>query len=156
LPLNYGKTLMPINFVIWQFVRIMVCLEQQADETDGVRKGSVLSAWGEIWQELDGRLAELGETDAAAYADLMMEQEVIIDKISAAQIDEVIGAVDVVSEQIDAEFTQIKGSIGEQPKESEEDTQLLLESLEYELGELKSLKNELRRRRQSPSGDTFH
>jgi hypothetical protein len=51
---------------------------------------------------------------------------------------------------------QIKRSISEQPKEGKEDTKLLLESLEYELGELKNLKNELQRRRQSPSGDTFH
>jgi hypothetical protein len=147
---------MPINFVIWQFVRIMVCLEQQTNETDGLRKESVLSVWSEIWQELDGRLAELGETDAAAYADLMMEQEVIIDEISAPQIDEVVGVVDLVSEQINAELAQFKGSMSEQSKESKEDIKLLLESLTYELGELKSLKNELQRRRQSPGGDTFH
>jgi D-ribose pyranose/furanose isomerase RbsD len=147
---------MPINFVIWQFVRLMVCLEQQTSEAGEIRKESVLSAWAEIWQELDNRLAELGETDAAAYADLMIEQEVIIDEISAAQIDEVVDVVDVVSEQITAEVAQIKRSISEQPKEGKEDTKLLLESLEYELGELKNLKNELQRRRQSPSGDTFH
>jgi hypothetical protein len=147
---------MPINFVIWQFVRLMVCLEQQTSEAGEIRKESVLSAWAEIWQELDNRLAELGETDAAAYADLMIEQEVIIDEISAVQIDEVVDVVDVVSEQITAEVAQIKRSISEQPKEGKEDTKLLLESLEYELGELKNLKNELQRRRQSPSGDTFH
>ena len=134
----------------------MVCLEQQTSEAGEIRKESVLSAWAEIWQELDNRLAELGETDAAAYADLMIEQEVIIDEISAAQIDEVVDVVDVVSEQITAEVAQIKRSISEQPKEGKEDTKLLLESLEYELGELKNLKNELQRRRQSPSGDTFH
>jgi hypothetical protein len=147
---------MPINFIIWQFVRIMVCLEQKTGETDDLRKESVLSAWGEIWRELDGRLDDLGKTDAAAYADLMMEQEVIIDEISANQIDEVVGAVDLVSEQINAELAHIKGSMAEKPNESKEDTKLLMESLTYELGELKSLKDELQRRRRTPSGDTFH
>lgn len=153
---------MSINFVIWQFVRIMVCLEQQTGTADAPRKGAVLSAWGEIWQELDARLAELGQSDPAAYADLMMEQEVIIDDISAAQIDEVVGAIGLASKDLSAELAKIKRSIGAQSNdessadESESDKKELLENLEYEIGELKSLKDDLKRRLRSSGGGTFH
>jgi len=145
---------MPVNFVVWQFVRIMVCLEQQV--ADDARKNSILSAWREIWQELDSRLVELGQSDAAAYADLMMEQEVIIDEISALQIDEVIKAIDIVSKEIAAELKKTKRSIKDKLVENESDAQALVESLDYEVDELKSLRGYLNRRRKSPSGDTFH
>jgi hypothetical protein len=147
---------MPVNFVVWQFVRVMVCLEQQLGETNDARKNSILSAWREIWQELDNRLAELGQSDAAAYADLMMEQEVVIDEISTPQIDEVIAAIDSVSKEITAESKKTKRSIKDKLVENESDAQALVESLDYEVDELKSLRGYLNRRRKSPSGDTFH
>jgi len=154
-PKDWG-ILMPVNFVVWQFVRIMVCLEQQVGDSNDARKKSVLSAWREIWQELDNRLAELGQADAAAYADLMMEQEVIIDEISAPQIDEVITAIDNVSKEITAELKKTSRSIKDKLIENESDAQALVESLDYEVDELQNLRGYLNRRRKSPSGDTFH
>ena len=156
MPLKDWEILMPVNFAVWQFVRIMVCLEQQVGDSNDARKKSVLSAWREIWQELDNRLAELGQADAAAYADLMMEQEVIIDEISAPQIDEVITAIDNVSKEITAELKKTSRSITDKLVENESDAQALVESLDYEVDELQNLRGYLNRRRKSPSGDTFH
>jgi hypothetical protein len=150
------KFLMPVNFVVWQFVRIMVCLEQQVGDSEDVRKNSVLSAWRGIWRELDSRLAELGQSDTAAYADLMMEQEVVIDEMSASNIDEVIVAIDNVSREISTQLNKTMRSIKDKLTDNESDAKALVESLDYEVDELNSLRGYLTRRRKSPSGDTFH
>lgn len=56
---------------VWQFVRVMVALEAMP-ETAARR------AWGEAWREIDDRLERLRETDAAAFATLMMDEEVVL------------------------------------------------------------------------------
>lgn len=56
---------------VWRFVRIMVALEAMPES-------AARRAWGDIWREIDARLTRLGETDAAAFAETMMESEVVL------------------------------------------------------------------------------
>ncbi len=56
---------------MWEFVRVMVALE-------AMPATAAMRAWRGIWREIDGRLHELGETDAAGFASLMMEEEVVL------------------------------------------------------------------------------
>ena len=68
---------MELRIPVWQFVRIMVHLE--GDSGRGKSKGeSVYGDWLDAWTELDAHLTKLGKTNADGFADLMMEQEVLV------------------------------------------------------------------------------
>lgn len=74
---------MEIRFTVWQFVRLMVHLE---DNMVGQPAQAVLlKAWNAIWQPLDQQLAKLAQDDFDAYSALMMDQDVIIDDATAEQ-----------------------------------------------------------------------
>lgn len=62
-----------LEFTVWQFVRIMVDLEGRGDVSPAYK------AWREAWQELDGQLEKTRRRDAEAFADLMMNKEVLVD-----------------------------------------------------------------------------
>lgn len=78
---------MKLEIGTWQFVRIMVELEDRAKGHKRTR-ASVLDDWREAWEELDNRLTELREKDEAAYSDLMMNQNVVLDYRGPAQLRE--------------------------------------------------------------------
>lgn len=65
-----------VRFTVWQFVRLMVYLE---DHSEGNAEAALLSAWSDVWARLDKDLARLSESDMDAYAEMMMEQEVVIE-----------------------------------------------------------------------------
>ena len=134
----------------------MVYLENYDEGSSGKHKNTLLFDWREIWHELDSRLLELGQTNAAAYADLMMEQEVVIDKISKPQIGEVISSIDNILKQITVELKKAKQSIKDKLLDDAEGAQDLVESLDYEVDELKNLRGYLNRRLKSPSSDKVH
>lgn len=134
----------------------MVYLENYDEGSSGAHKNTILSDWREIWQELDSRLSELGQTDAAAYADLMMEREVVIDKISKPQIGEVIFSIDNILKQITVELKKTKRSNKDKFVDDAEGAHYLVESLDYEVDELKNLRGYLNRRRKSLSSDTVY
>lgn len=91
-----------LEIPVWQFVRIMVALEDAA-ASDGNREdgtGALYDSWRGLWEPLDRELTALGESNADAFADLMMSQTVVLDEPSAAQrailariLDGVIGAM---------------------------------------------------------------
>lgn len=74
---------MELRFTVWQFVRLMVHLEDIAKPTTS--QAALLAAWGEIWQPLDAELAQLAERDVDAYSEMMMDQDVVIDDATAVQ-----------------------------------------------------------------------
>ncbi len=78
-----------IEITVWQFVRLMVDLEEQAPSSEAY------AAWSEAWAELDRRLEELRQRDHESYADLMMNQEVVIqaDKARLEQAAKALGRV---------------------------------------------------------------
>ncbi len=100
---------MKLEIGVWQFVRIMVELEGRAARRKGQRpaaKGrpSVYDDWREAWDELDSRLTELGARDQAAYADLMMNQDVVVKCHGSGQLEEVRDALGRIIETLKAEI----------------------------------------------------
>jgi len=91
-----------LEIPVWQFVRIMVALEDAA-AGDGSREDgphALYETWRAAWEPLDRELTALGERDGDAFADLMMRQTVVLDEPTAAQravlagiLDGVIGAM---------------------------------------------------------------
>lgn len=73
---------------VWQFVRLMVGMEESLKAHGGGR-GTQLKAlydrWEDIWVDLDARLVDLGREDPDGFADLMMEQEVVLEEVSPAE-----------------------------------------------------------------------
>jgi len=78
-----------IEITVWQFVRLMVDLEEHAPSSEAY------AAWSDAWTELDRRLEELRQRDHESYADLMMNQEVVIeaDKTRLEQAAKALGRV---------------------------------------------------------------
>ncbi|MEQ9489746.1 MAG: hypothetical protein RIM72_12225 [Alphaproteobacteria bacterium] len=67
-----------LRLTVWQFVRLMV----QVDETLAARPNtaaeSIKEAWDDIWLDIDARLEELGRKDPDGFASMMMDQEVVL------------------------------------------------------------------------------
>lgn len=70
---------------VWQFVRLMVGMEETLN-LHGGGKGTDIKTlydkWEDTWVDLDARLVDLGKHDFDAFADLMMEQEVVLEGVS--------------------------------------------------------------------------
>ena len=62
-----------LEITVWQFVRIMVDLEERGGTSPAYK------AWREAWQELDKQLDKIRNKNADAFADLMMNKEVIVE-----------------------------------------------------------------------------
>lgn len=89
---------MRIVFDTWQFVRIMVRLEEtrQADKA----RRELWNAWSDDWLKLDKQLENLRESSFEAFSTVMMDQEVIFDPVDRSVVTtvaelarEVIGAI---------------------------------------------------------------
>ena len=117
---------MDLRIPVWQFVRIMVELEGRTNS------GAVYNEWRDAWSELDARLSELGESDATAFADLMMEQEVVV-ACRQADLAEVRRTVETVARKIKA---QVRNETDPHRKQD----------LRFEIRELTTLSRDLAKR----------
>jgi len=97
---------------VWQFVRVMVALEKPARR--GRPAGAAYMAWREIWRELDQRLTDLGKTDAAGFADLMMEQQVVLPVSRPAIVREEVETIEAVTRQMTTDLDRGTGDAGHQ------------------------------------------
>ena len=84
---------------VWQFVRLMVALEAMPE-------GAAMRAWGDAWREIDERLARLGRADTAAFAALMMDEEVVLPAPGARVLDEALRALRRVDRELGAALAQ--------------------------------------------------
>lgn len=73
---------MRIVFDTWQFVRVMVRLEETRDR-DAARR-ALWAAWSADWLKLDRELERLRTADFGRFAEAMMDQEVAFDPVDAA------------------------------------------------------------------------
>lgn len=73
---------MRIVFDTWQFVRVMVRLEETRDR-DAARR-ALWAAWSADWRKLDRELERLRTADFGRFAEAMMDQEVAFDPVDAA------------------------------------------------------------------------
>lgn len=94
---------------VWQFVRLMVGMEDTLNAHGGGR-GSDLKKlydkWEDLWVDLDARLIDLGKHDMDAFADLMMDQEVVLEEITPREKELVAQELEKVLRQIKARLTQ--------------------------------------------------
>ena len=91
---------MHISFTVWQFVRVMVYLEEVPAPSSNQQ--ALLKDWNEIWKELDQQLSQLAEDDFDAYSAMMMDQDLVIDDATTEQIETAKGAIEKVMAQLDA------------------------------------------------------
>ena len=72
---------MRIVFDTWQFVRVMVRLEETRHR-DAARR-DLWAAWSADWRKLDRELERLRTADFGRFAEAMMDQEVTFDPVDA-------------------------------------------------------------------------
>ncbi len=122
-----------LTFVVWQFVRVMVQLEKSGNKSRAYR------AWRDQWEKLDRRLERLGKSNRAGFSKLMMTEEVVIDKVTGAELSEVRKALDTVIRNINTDIQKA------------EPDDALLDGLELELVELAALRDEVRAMAPAPT-----
>lgn len=91
-PREDGKPWRELTLDIWQFVRVMVELEER-DRGPGC---TLLADWRKPWREVDRRLTKLGRDDPTGFSDLMMNHQVRLTLRARAQLQELVGAIDGV------------------------------------------------------------
>lgn len=92
----------------------MVELEEfqsrQKKDSKVLRNRPVYNDWRKIWKELDEKLELLRKTNHYTFSKMMMEQEVVVSIRSKAQLNEVISAVERVTQKIAHEVGNTKKS----------------------------------------------
>ncbi|MEK9706667.1 MAG: hypothetical protein VW618_02480 [Alphaproteobacteria bacterium] len=129
-----------LRLLVWQFVRIMVQLENVSRVRGDKRGPSIYREWRTAWVEVDRTLDRLGKTDADAFSDLMMNQEVVLRCHDRTQINEVTRTAENVVAQLDELLRDARGD-----GQREED-------LKYERREMKALVRQLRNLGRPPGG----
>ncbi len=120
-----------MRITVWQFVRIMVALEGRRP------RARVYADWKAAWRELDAELTRLGRADRAAYSDLMMNQEVVLELGGDKRRREVIAVLARIMRDMKRQMRAANSGAEER------------RSLKFELGELGGLHDTLNR--DSPS-----
>jgi hypothetical protein len=133
------KAPIDLRLAVWQFVRIMVQLEASSRARGRDSAPSLYGAWRPAWQEIDRRLTDVGKTDSAAFSDLMMEQEVVLQCRNREQMNELLRTLENVVNQLKA---QIKAASGDARQ---------MTDLRFERTELETLSRRLRKLAKSGS-----
>ena len=96
-PREEGRPWRELTFDIWQFVRVMVELEER-DRGPG---RTLLADWRKPWREVDRRLSRLGREDPDGFSDLMMNHQVRLALRARSQLQELTDAIDAVLAKLD-------------------------------------------------------
>ena len=129
---------MELRFTVWQFVRLMVHLEDRAAPPKSY--AALLAAWGDIWQPLDAELAELAERDFEAYSELMMDQDVVIEDAALDQARTAQQAIDEIMAIMDGAIKTDETADQKAASDPEH-----LQNLKFERRELRQLSRKLSR-----------
>jgi hypothetical protein len=89
---------MRIAFTTWQFVRVMVRLEET--RKDAPDRRVLYREWADDWRVLDAELERLRDEDFDAFSDLMMEREVVFAAVPAETGRTVAAVIDEVVDQL--------------------------------------------------------
>lgn len=120
-----------VRLDVWQFVRLMVRLEDRLAATGGIDGpaargsdiGRIWSRWEDVWVDLDARLVDLGKHDMDGFAELMMNQEVVLEEVSQTECR-------TIARELDAVVTDIRNRLARTDDPSE------IEDLTFERDEL--------------------
>ncbi len=117
-----------LRMPVWQFVRLMVQVEDSLKAVKGRKKPAPLQdlygAWDDTWLELDQRLTELGKDDPDAFAELMMRQDVVLTDVTPRHMDVAAAEVRKVLKSMRANLKN------ERDKQVKEDLTFEIEELE--------------------------
>lgn len=117
-------------FRVWQFVRIMVRLEETAKTRGRSPRDRLYREWRASWDEVDRALTRLGGSDADAFADLMMDHDVVL-QCSEDQKGRLAQVIDEVVAQLSKAIAAREGSAEQ------------LRHLRFERTELVKLRNRI-------------
>ena len=129
-----------LHLDVWQFVRLMVQMEEtlkragfepRSGKGGGGALKSLYDLWEDLWVDLDAQLVDLGRRDPEAFADLMMDQEVVLENPPA-------GARGLVAD----ELSKVVDALKRQLARTEDPAQV--EDLSFERDELIATIHELR------------
>lgn len=104
-----GTSSTELRIIVWQFVRIMVQLETVARARGRAKAPTVFADWRAAWTEIDRTLTRLADSDAEAFSDLMMNQEVVVRCRDKSQVNEVTRAIENVMNQLDQQIRAVRG-----------------------------------------------
>lgn len=129
---------MELRFTVWQFVRLMVHIEERANPSKPF--AALYAGWGDIWRPLDADLTELAERDFEAYSELMMDQEVVIEDATSEQAHTAQQAIDEIMAIMDRAIKADEQAGGKEGLNPEH-----LQNLKFERRELRQLSRKLGR-----------
>jgi hypothetical protein len=92
---------MRIAFTTWQFVRVMVRLEDT--RKDAADRRVLYREWADDWKLLDAELERLRDANFDAFSELMMEREVVFADVSPETARTVAAVIDEVIDQLAGE-----------------------------------------------------
>ena len=95
---------MKIEFVVWQFVRVMVEMEALARPRGRNSRDTFRARNATTWNELDKELEALAQADPTTYAKRMMKDTIVVNTKTAAQVAEVSEALGRVINHMAAEL----------------------------------------------------
>ena len=94
---------------IWQYVRLMVELEEEAKKPR--KRGlAIWQRWRSHWQEMDKRLEQLAKSDHGAYSTAMMKQQVEMGQMEPREAKEAELALRRVLSQMKSRLQAAQGS----------------------------------------------
>lgn len=125
-----------VTFSTWQFVRLMVRLEETRDQQADRRR--LYATWQSDWEKLDAELERLRAKDFAAFSDLMMDHDVSFESVD---LDDLKTAAEVV-EEVAAQVARARKSDGGARRQD----------LDFEAEELAALGKALRQSQAAKAG----
>lgn len=126
------RSLMKIEFTVWQFVRVMVYLENKPKAGAVEGEPGLLNGWQDIWTPLDQELAILSQDDFSAYANMMMDQNVVVQDVSAAAALVTKGVLESIAAEMDREIKKHSANA----KDGDAKDSDTIENLQFEKSEL--------------------
>ena len=128
---------MKIEFIVWQFVRVMVEMENRYLGKKKSEKRSFyfnnLSTWKKLDNELESLNSSAIENDQRQYSNMMMKDKVFINTDSIDQTKEIIWVLGVIINKMSSSSR----------KESKFDDRLLKDSVDREVQDLKKLRDNI-------------
>ena len=125
-----------LRFVVWQFVRLMVQLEESVKAGKSPDLKRLYSQWEDVWVDLDARLVDLGRKDGEAFAELMMNQEVVCETTNAGDRELVCSELSKVVDSLAAELA------GTEDEQTVEDLSFEREELTLLIRDIRALKSD--------------
>lgn len=98
-----------VTFTVWQFVRVMVRLEETSRSRGNRPRDQLFAGWRDAWREVDQQLTRLGKEDPDGFADLMMEHEVVLSCPSKIQLNQVVQVIEEVAAQLSKSIAAREG-----------------------------------------------